>query len=355
MKLIVTLISVFILTCEVYTQQASDYFPNQTGFLWNYAVTPLDSLNNPVNELTVFRRDSFNVVTDYQGRSANIVTSKIGPLETIYNQPYTDSLFYSTSGSDGYEYFSISNIEPFLVGLDSLGIDTNFNFVDFFSSFQNWYSVYRLGANVGSRYTLLTVDTLISTYQLRFRYSVIRQADQSIQTVLGSFNCKKFLVEWTISTFLGPFPIELINLPDTVWIAQNNWIVQDIIPGQYIDDLTLLGIEPFSLPGRRMVLTDQITNVEADEYIPHSFALDQNYPNPFNPITKISWQSSVGSHQVIKVFDVLGIEVATLVNEYKPAGSYEIGFNASGLSSGVYFYKLIAEGFVETKKMVLLR
>ena len=355
MKLIVTLISVFILTCEVYTQQASDYFPNQTGFLWNYAVTPLDSLNNPVNELTVFRRDSFNVVTDYQGRSANIVTSKIGPLETIYNQPYTDSLFYSTSGSDGYEYFSISNIEPFLVGLDSLGIDTNFNFVDFFSSFQNWYSVYRLGANVGSRYTLLTVDTLISTYQLRFRYSVIRQADQSIQTVLGSFNCKKFLVEWTISTFLGPFPIELINLPDTVWIAQNNWIVQDIIPGQYIDDLTLLGIEPFSLPGRRMVLTDQITNVEADEYIPHSFALDQNYPNPFNPTTKISWQSSVGSHQVIKVFDVLGNEIKTLVNEYKPAGSYEIGFNASGLSSGVYFYKLIADGFIQTKKMVLLR
>ncbi|MCU0342481.1 MAG: T9SS type A sorting domain-containing protein [Ignavibacterium sp.] len=88
---------------------------------------------------------------------------------------------------------------------------------------------------------------------------------------------------------------------------------------------------------------------------PSTFSLDQNYPNPFNPITKISWQSPVAGYQSIKVYDVLGNEVATLVDEYKPAGSYEVDFKAEGLSSGIYFYKLLAGNFVESKKMILMK
>jgi hypothetical protein len=83
--------------------------------------------------------------------------------------------------------------------------------------------------------------------------------------------------------------------------------------------------------------------------------LHQNYPNPFNPTTTISWQSPVGSHQSLKVFDMLGNEVATLIDEYREAGKYEVKFNAEGLSSGIYFYKLQSGYFVETKKMILLR
>ena len=85
------------------------------------------------------------------------------------------------------------------------------------------------------------------------------------------------------------------------------------------------------------------------------YKLEQNYPNPFNPSTRISWQSPVGSYQTIKVYDVLGNEVAALVDEYKPAGSYEIEFNGSNLASGIYLYKLQAGSFVETKKMILLK
>jgi hypothetical protein len=88
---------------------------------------------------------------------------------------------------------------------------------------------------------------------------------------------------------------------------------------------------------------------------PDNYYLNQNYPNPFNPITKISWQSPVGSHQLLKVFDVLGNEVATLVDEYKEAGNYEVDFNAASLSSGVYFYQLNAGDYVKTMKMVLLK
>ncbi len=85
------------------------------------------------------------------------------------------------------------------------------------------------------------------------------------------------------------------------------------------------------------------------------YALEQNFPNPFNPSTKISWQSPVAGHQTLKVYDILGNEVATLVNEFREAGKYEVNFDAGKLSSGVYIYKLQAGEFVSTKKMLLLK
>ena len=93
--------------------------------------------------------------------------------------------------------------------------------------------------------------------------------------------------------------------------------------------------------------------------LPTAFYLSQNYPNPFNPSTKISWQSPVFGWQTLKVYDVLGNEVATLVNEYRCAGSYEIEFNPVSSvkhpASGIYLYRLQAGDFVETKKMILLK
>jgi plastocyanin len=85
------------------------------------------------------------------------------------------------------------------------------------------------------------------------------------------------------------------------------------------------------------------------------FILSQNYPNPFNPATIIKWQSTVGSHQTLKIYNLLGKEVATLVNEYRPAGIYEIEFNATELTSGIYFYKLQADNYIATRKMILLK
>lgn len=103
-------------------------------------------------------------------------------------------------------------------------------------------------------------------------------------------------------------------------------------------------------------------NESGVQTIPELFLLHQNYPNPFNPGTTISWQSPVGSHQTIKVFDVLGNEIATLVDEYKPAGRYEVEFDASHLASGIYFYKLQAVPigrqageYTAVKKMILIK
>ena len=87
--------------------------------------------------------------------------------------------------------------------------------------------------------------------------------------------------------------------------------------------------------------TPDISSTEPNnDLLISDYSLHQNYPNPFNPSTKISWQSPVGSWQTLKIYDVLGNEVATLIDEYKPAGKYEVEFNASALTSGVYFYQL---------------
>jgi hypothetical protein len=88
---------------------------------------------------------------------------------------------------------------------------------------------------------------------------------------------------------------------------------------------------------------------------PNYFRLEQNYPNPFNPTTKISWQSSTSGRHTLKIYDVLGNLITTLVDEDRPAGNYDISFDASRLASGIYFYKLQIGSYVETRKMILLR
>ena len=95
--------------------------------------------------------------------------------------------------------------------------------------------------------------------------------------------------------------------------------------------------------------------VQQETEIPENYLLKQNYPNPFNPSTKISYSVPAISFITLKVYDVLGSEVATLVNEEKSLGRYEVNFDATGLTSGIYFYKLTAGNFSETKKMILMR
>ncbi|MFC2094258.1 T9SS type A sorting domain-containing protein [Bacteroidota bacterium] len=115
-----------------------------------------------------------------------------------------------------------------------------------------------------------------------------------------------------------------------------------LIEGEVFGDTTLLNIE------------------RSDQPTPNKYIIYQNYPNPFNPTTSIKYAISSSQFVTIKVYDLLGRELATLINEEKPAGTYEVEFSVGqnsilSLSSGIYFYQLRAGDFVETKKMVLLR
>lgn len=98
-----------------------------------------------------------------------------------------------------------------------------------------------------------------------------------------------------------------------------------------------------------------VTAVDQEEGLPTEFQLIQNYPNPFNPTTTISFSIFQAEFVTLKVYDILGREVVNLINEFKDAGNYKFNFDASKLSSGIYFYRLQAGNFVDMKKMILMK
>jgi hypothetical protein len=97
------------------------------------------------------------------------------------------------------------------------------------------------------------------------------------------------------------------------------------------------------------------TDVKKEPEIPKKFALYQNYPNPFNPSTTVSYDLPVRSRVKLSIYNILGQEVATLVDKEQEPGRYNVKFDASGLPSGIYFYRLEAGRFIEQKKMILIK
>ena len=100
---------------------------------------------------------------------------------------------------------------------------------------------------------------------------------------------------------------------------------------------------------------DGIVGVEVETILPTEFPLRQNFPNPFNPITTIQYSIPNRSNVVLKIYDILGNEVRTLVNEEKEQGVYTINFDANNLASGLYLYRIQAGSFIETIKMILMK
>lgn len=110
-----------------------------------------------------------------------------------------------------------------------------------------------------------------------------------------------------------------------------------------------------------MILSDKIIKIQTSigknnvKEIPDKFTLKQNYPNPFNPVTSIDYSVSAPGNVKLVVFDVLGREIKTLVNEYKNTGEYKTYFDSTGNSGGIYYYKLVAGNYSEVKKMILIK
>ena len=149
-------------------------------------------------------------------------------------------------------------------------------------------------------------------------------------------------ISWT-DEYTAPLTLTHLDFPDNLNGCQMGWAVGY---GGTIHKMTGSGV----------------TSVDNQSEMPATYALKQNYPNPFNPVTSIEYVVGSIAFVSLKVYDVLGNEVATLVNEEKSAGSYEVEFNTSShsgnvrnLPSGLYFYTLSASGFSETKKMILLK
>jgi aminopeptidase N len=236
-----------------------------------------------------------------------------------------DSTFFDimrTYSDDPNLKYGVATTEDFQVVAESVS-GQNLNYF-----FQEWiygenYPKYTVGWNK----TLVGGDV----------YQISLNIYQNVNTIPAYFTMP---VQIKVNTSLGDTIVTLFNnaqtqnfqfqvngFPTSIVFDPGNWILKD-----------LLGI----------------TEVK-NENLPTSYSLEQNYPNPFNPYTIIEYSLPRNGFVTLKVFNVLGKEVATLVNGQVEAGNYKVNFNALNLNSGVYFYKLESGSFVDTKKMILLK
>jgi hypothetical protein len=208
------------------------------------------------------------------------------------------------------------------------------------------------------------MTTLISPLQGQLSVFALDNGYEIVPVELTSFTIsvsnENITLNWTTSTETNNRGFEVEKL------FGSDWTVIDFVEGNgtttepksysFRDENLEAGIYKYQLKQIDFDGTFEYSDiVEAEVTIPVEYYLTQNYPNPFNPGTSIKY--AIGSNQFVflKVYDVLGNEVVTLVNEDKPAGRYEVDFNATKLASGIYFYQLKAGSFVETKKMIILK
>ena len=159
---------------------------------------------------------------------------------------------------------------------------------------------------------------------------------------------------------------ESLEFPDNLQLDSTKlYYLTDLISGDFISG-TIAELSDFNMNMERystkiLLLADSVEHVTginddlANESLPNSFRLSQNYPNPFNSSTNIQFSIPSSGDVVMKVFDVLGREVITLVEEFKIAGIYKLNYNSNYLPSGIYFYKLSFNNNSITRKMILIK
>lgn len=358
MKRILLLLIMLMPGLLIFAQTAADYFPDTPGYIWRYNAVPLDSLNNGVDSLAFVEVDSFATTSPYLGKEADIVLSKAGIGSTINLLPYLDSSYYHMEGTDGWVYFKITGLDSLISGIDSVFAIT---FLELLQSFQDWYPLYRFAQAPNSTYQIFNYDTVITyngtNLSMRFRAEGKRLPDQNLSTEIGDFNCKKFILSNKVFyLLLGVIPITIFDQGDTTWIAPGNWIVKRFTPSATVD-LSFAGMPAFTIPGLKydIALPPPPTGTGEEINSPAAFELYQNYPNPFNPSTTIRYSIWEMNLTTIKIYDVLGNEIAVLVNREQHPGNYEVVFNADNLAAGIYYCRLISGKYSEVRKMVLLK
>jgi len=331
-------------------QNASDYFPSNIGNTWRYQRFSLDTLQNQIV-------DSKTIVSDSLVGS---VQMKGLPAFVLISGKKGDTTFVNVQGSI---------ISEFLVGypritsqlpVDSLGLG-------FVWGYLNWYPFMKFGTTPGTNVidTLLYIKTTVNfknaPLPLFITVTTTNLKETSVTVPAGTYLTTPFQIVLYVNIPrsvppFGHYEVPLFKLVDTMFVAKNNWIVKEIQPSTFypLNNDTSYKVATTQLPGFvRLLESATITSVTPYDRVPGEFRLEQNYPNPFNPTSHLRFTIAELRFVTLRVFDVIGREVATLVNGNLAAGNYDITFNAAGLSSGVYFYRLTAGGMVQTRKMIL--
>ncbi|MCH9030222.1 MAG: T9SS type A sorting domain-containing protein [Bacteroidetes bacterium] len=210
------------------------------------------------------------------------------------------------------------------------------------------------------------IDMHNELYVLTFFPSTIYKFTDPLPVELVSFKGEyinsRVIITWETATEIMNYGFDLERS-----VNSNGWNKIAFIPGNgnsnspkyynYTDtDLKSAGVFKYRL---KQIDTDgsydYSNEISVNVNKPNKFLLGQNYPNPFNPNTRIFYSIPVKAFVIINIYDVLGNEVATLINEEKREGRYEVLFNANGISSGIYYYRMQANEFVDVKKMIILK
>jgi hypothetical protein len=321
--------------------------------------------NNSVNLLNIFIHQTGYVFADDSTEDIiffkyELINESQNNLDSLYFSLYCDiDVGNATGGVPEYND-------------DRIGFDKDNHFLFFFDDgYTPEWSDSTTGY-FGAIFLETPLTTQLQSGITDFHYNIYDD-DVDIDTIqFGIISSSDGLYNSDVGyKYFHPGSTGNMHFDDTSTVPQSGLdIVATISSGPYNLDINqslvfytaLIGGDDYNDISKNMLTSKNVFNSfissikDRNEYhFPIGFRLLQNYPNPFNPSTKISWQSPSGSWQTLKIYDVLGNEVATLVDEYKPAGGYEVEWNASGLPSGVYFYQLRAGSFVETKKMVMIK
>ncbi|MGB5896142.1 MAG: T9SS type A sorting domain-containing protein [Ignavibacteriaceae bacterium] len=216
-----------------------------------------------------------------------------------------------------------------------------------------------------------TVTYLIYVYRLTafnaFGQSAYSDTSQIVVPVeLTSFNAsikdEGVQLAWTTATEINNMGFEIQRNQSAAWetigFVEGSGTTSEITNYQFFNDLS-----EFNSSMKLKYRLKQIdfngvfsySNIVEVDFVLENYSLSQNYPNPFNPSTSISFTLTRSTFVTLKIYNILGNEITTLVNELIPGGNHKVQFDATGLSSGVYFYTLTADNFVESKKMVVMK
>lgn len=317
----------------VYAQSGADWFPEGAGQKWYFRVTPLDSLGDPVQALSVVKADSLAEDGNYQGRDGKLILSKSANQNLLPFIPYNDSLIYSINGNTVNRYFDYTTF------LDSADLgDTSF--ISILQSLEAWYPLYNFDASVGNEYNIYSLDTTITIdgdeYPVRLSVDVERNPDENLNTVWGEYNTKKFDIKFKLSYIINipPFPpvaVPLFTYHNYYWIAPGNWIVKGYAPETNVN-LSQLGMPSFFIPGRTQELIEEpayifLEEPQAGEIFFTGDTVDINWKSRNTNMVKISVSSDGGENWNL------------IHNNYPATGGHAYWF-VSGEPSDEYYVKI---------------
>jgi hypothetical protein len=194
---------------------------------------------------------------------------------------------------------------------------------------------------------LIRFDHTLTGFSIMYACQELGCDDAATMKVTAYMNGSYVGFSTKTATFPGTWPVDTLkcSFPQ----GFDSVVVHYFLPPPTCQDYGVIFMAD------NMRVTPSTVNTISENELPGMFVLKQNYPNPFNPSTTISYQLRAKSLVTLKVFDLLGKEVATLVNNVEQPGSKSVNFNANNLVSGVYYYRLQAGNFILTRKFVLLK